>query len=251
MHTFSSKNFYQIVLRPDAKETELLFAAKITTFIFGLLVICAATTYSRWHDSQASSVLMQNFSALVAGAHIFHAARVGHNHQARAVLGWLGQPCSPVFAPRFWDSIFLNANWIQHLMGWENLSKREQADLGPPRRRSLNVAVCSLWFLGSCVFANAAPRRKKERVEEFFATMNKPVDFEKEGGIATDAQQSRTLWRALLDLRHLSCADALSSPIHFRAASEFFSASPACSSPAGCFFAVPDRPQNELPILSR
>jgi hypothetical protein len=57
----------------------------------------------------------------------------------------------------------------------------------------LNVLVCSIWFLGSCAFAKFRPAAEQMRVEEFFNTMKTPVNFEKEGGVASDSQQCRTL----------------------------------------------------------
>jgi SSS family solute:Na+ symporter len=78
-------------------------------------------------------------------------------------------------------------------MHWTTLSKREQADWSLLVGVLLNVVVCSLWFLGSCAFAKRRSVEEKARVEEFFVTMKTPVDFEKEGGVATDAQQYRTL----------------------------------------------------------
>lgn len=187
---FFVKNFYQVVLRPDAKEAELLFAAKITTLIFGVLVICAASAYSRWHNA-GLFVLMQNFSVLVAVPYSMPLVWGIIMKRAPSWAGWTTVLVG--YAASLIGNQFLTSSWIQHVTGWESLTKREQADWPQLIGVLLNVVVCSLWFLGSCAFAKRRSAEEVERVEEFFATMKKPVDFEKEGGIASDAQQSRTL----------------------------------------------------------
>ncbi len=187
---FFVKNFYQIVLRPDAKETELLFAAKITTCIFGILVICAASAFSTWQGTSLFK-LMQNFGALVA---IPYSMPLVWGTLIKRAPSWSGWSTVLVgFSASLLGLHFFNADWVQHLMAWGPLSKREQDDWSLLVGVLLNVFICSVWFLGSCAFASRRPAEEKARVEEFFATMKSPVNFEQEGGVATDARQCRTL----------------------------------------------------------
>jgi solute:Na+ symporter, SSS family len=187
---FFVKNFYQIVLRPAAKETELLFAAKITTCVFGVLVIFAALAFSTWSGTSLFK-LMQNFGALVA---IPYSMPLVWGTVIKRAPSWAGWSTVLVgFSASLVGLNFFNANWIQHLMDWGQLTKREQDDWSLLMGVLLNVFICSLWFLGSCAFAKLRPAEEKIRVEEFFTAMNTPVDFEREGGVASDAQQYRTL----------------------------------------------------------
>lgn len=187
---FFVKNFYQIVLRPKSNEKELLFAAKITTFIFGLLVICAASAFARWKDTNLFS-LMQNYSALVA---VPYSMPLVWGIVIKRAPSWAGWTTVLVgFSSSLVGNHFLNATWIQHVMGWDLLSKRESSDWSLLVGVLLNVIICSAWFLGSCAWAKRRSEAEQTRVEEFFTTMKTPVHFEQEGGIATDAQQNRTL----------------------------------------------------------
>jgi SSS family solute:Na+ symporter len=90
---------------------------------------------------------------------------------------------------------FLTAAWVQSFMGWNGrpLSPREIDDWVLLLGVLLDTAVSSAWFLGACLFANTRSAQEKERVEQFFAQMRTPIDFQKEEGDGNDAQQYRTL----------------------------------------------------------
>jgi hypothetical protein len=63
-----------------------------------------------------------------------------------------------------------------------------------------NVAVCSLWFVGTKFFWTRVPAEKKERVEEFFRRLRTPVDFAREEGkdASNDNRQYRVVgWLCL------------------------------------------------------
>lgn len=55
----------------------------------------------------------------------------------------------------------------------------------------INVIVSCTWFLSSTLFYNRTSPEYQERIEDFFKTMHKPVDFEKEAGEAKDNEQSK------------------------------------------------------------
>jgi len=84
---------------------------------------------------------------------------------------------------------------MEKVMGWTGhpLTVRESDDWFLLLGVLLDVIVCSAWFLGSCLFANARSTPEKERVEQFFTQMQTPIDFHKEEGDGNDAQQYRTL----------------------------------------------------------
>ncbi|HEX3797785.1 MAG TPA: transporter [Verrucomicrobiae bacterium] len=187
---FFVKNFYQIVLRPDAKETELLFAAKITTAVFGVLVIFAASAFSNLQGTNLFS-LMQNFGGWVA---IPYSMPLVWGILIKRAPSWAGWSTVLIgFSTSLAGQYFFNADWVQHTFHWSALTKRETSDWSYLIGALLNVLVCSIWFLGSCAFAKSRPVEEQKRVEEFFITMKTPVHFEQEGGVASDRQQCRTL----------------------------------------------------------
>lgn len=61
-----------------------------------------------------------------------------------------------------------------------------------------NIAVGSLWFLGTVYFWNGSTPAHQANVAEFFTRFNRPVDFAQEEGAGNDArQQSAVAWLCL------------------------------------------------------
>jgi hypothetical protein len=58
-----------------------------------------------------------------------------------------------------------------------------------------NVAICSLWFVGTKLFWSRLPVEKQAQVEEFFRRLKTPVDFVREEGVQAenDHRQSRVV----------------------------------------------------------
>ncbi len=187
---FFVKNFYQVVLRPNASEKELLLAAKLTTLVLGILVIIAAMLFSRRLDTNLFN-LMQYFGGLVALPCSMPLVLGLLIKKAPSWAGWttvLAGLMASLLGNRF-----LDANWVQQLMGWPPLNRREQDDWGLLLGVLLNVTVCSVWFVASCYFSRRRPIAERTRVEEFFKRIETPVVSREEGGAGSDAQQYRTL----------------------------------------------------------
>jgi solute:Na+ symporter, SSS family len=184
------KNFYQVVLRPGAKEPALLFAAKLTTFVFGALVIAAASIFNRANHEDLFN-LMQKYGGLVV---LPYSVPLVLGVLIKRAPAWAGWTTVVVGLVTSWlGNQFLTPQWIARVMGWRELSLREGNDWTLLLGVLLNAAVCAAWFLGSCWFANRRPAEEKERVDQFFKQMTTPVDFQKEMGAGNDAAQFRTL----------------------------------------------------------
>jgi SSS family solute:Na+ symporter len=183
------KNFYQIVLRPQAHETELLLAAKVTTFIFGMLVIVAASLFST-HANTDLFNLMQYFGGLVV---LPYSVPLVLGVLVRSAPAWAGWTTVLVgFTTSLLGNHFLTGEWIGKIMGW-TLTKRESDDWVLLVGILLNVTVCTIWFLGSCYFGKRRPQEEKTRVDQFFKQMKTPIDFAREIGADNDAKQYHTL----------------------------------------------------------
>ncbi len=187
---FFVKNFYHVVLRPTADEPELMRASKLTTLVLGLLVICAALTFSRWKDIGLFDLMLQ-FGSLVA---LPYSMPLIWGILIKKAPSWAGWTTVLVgFISSLVGKAYLNAEWIQGLMSWTPLAKNAQSDWVLIVGVLLNVTVCSVWFLGSCLFANTRSEEEKERVAGFFQTLRTPVDFAKEMGAGNDGRQFRIL----------------------------------------------------------
>ena len=189
---FFVKNFYHVVLRPGAREQEQLLVSKVVTLLMGLLVILAALLFSTWKDITLFNLMLQ-FGALIAVPYSLPLIWGTLVKRAPAWSGWTTVLVG--FATSLAGRQFLTPAWLETVAGWtaRPLTPREQDDWVLLLGVLLNVFVCSAWFLATCVFAKARSAQETERVEKFFASMNTPVDFDKEEGTGNDAQQCRTL----------------------------------------------------------
>jgi Na+/proline symporter len=188
---FFAKNFYQVIIRPQAHEREMLLVSKIVTFLLGILVISAALVFSTGKIGLFS--LMLQFGGLIVLPYSIPLIWGTLIKRAPAWAGWTTVVVG--FATSYAGNRFLTAAWIQGHMGWNGrpLSGREADDWVLLLGVLLDTVVSSAWFLGACLFARKRSAQEKERVERFFTQMETPIDFQKEEGDGNDAQQYRTL----------------------------------------------------------
>lgn len=191
---FFVKNFYHVVLRPRAKESEQLVVSKVVTFIMGIMVIIAALTFSQWKDIGLFDLMLQ-FGALIA---LPYSVPLIWGTLIKRAPQWAGWTTVLVgFGSSLVAKYVFTPAWFAGVMGWTGapLTAREQSDWGLLSGVLLNAAVCSAWFLGCCWFHRTRSREEIERVDEFFRQMRTPVDFAREIGAdaENDAQQYRTL----------------------------------------------------------
>lgn len=195
---FFIKNFYQPVLRPDAPDAHLLKAGKITTVVFGLMIIFVALGMSQLKGLTLFQ-LTQRLSILIGipiVVPLFLGLLIKHTPPWSAwstvVVGFLSS---------LWITNNLTAEWAAQFFG---LGRALDAASVEYWRQSAelfgNVAICSLWFIGTKFFWSRAPAETHARVAEFFQRLNTPVDFAREEGAdsANDARQSRVVgWLCL------------------------------------------------------
>jgi len=188
---FFVKNFYQVIVRPQAHEREMLIVSKAVTLILGIVVIWAALVFSSGKIGLFN--LMLQFGGLIALPYCIPLIWGTLIKRAPAWAGWSTVLIG--FATSFLGKQFLTSAWLQNLMGWNDrpMSSREVDDWVLLLGVLLDSLVCSIWFLGSCAFFRKRTAAEVQRVDNFFQKMNTPVDFHKEEGAGNDAQQYRTL----------------------------------------------------------
>jgi Na+/proline symporter len=188
---FFVKNFYHVVLRPHASESEQLLVGKAATFGLGILVIAAASAFSTWKLGLFD--LMVRFGALVA---LPYSVPLIWGTLIKRAPQWAGWTTVLVgFAASLLGNWLLTPGWLEHVMNWTSqpLTIREQSDWKLLEGVLVNTFVGSAWFLGSCFFASKRTADEKQRVDAFFEQISQPINFEKEIGAGNDAQQYRTL----------------------------------------------------------
>ncbi len=186
---FFVKNFYQPLLRPGAKDRELVFAGEIATVVFGVLITGLAL-------AMVSASKVSLFDAFLY------------------MNAYLGVPLSiPMFLGMLVKNVPRWAGWATTLFGMLTTAfcylfvptAAGRALLEPVLGSSIypylisnkfvithlvGVPLTMLFFFATRLFHRPLPDGAYERsTEEFFRRMATPVDFEKEvGGDNTPAQ---------------------------------------------------------------
>lgn len=190
------KNFYQPVLRPNAPEAHLLRVSKFTTAVLGVLVIFTALKMA---ELKGVSLFkwMQNLSILVATPIL-----------VPLVLGLLVRRTPPWSAwstvlVGFISSLFLGKiftpDWAAHVFGAAKPLDAASREYWTQAAELFgNVGIASAWFLGTTIFWKRTTPGHQAAVADFFARLNKPVDFAREEGAGSDARQASVVgWLCL------------------------------------------------------
>ena len=184
------KNFYQVKVRPDAGERELLLASRLVTVLFGGLIILATLWFASLKDMPIFN-LMVNFGSWVGVPIAIPLIWGMFVRRAPSWAGWttvlLGLLTSYLVQK------VLTGQWASQTFGWP-LNAREVSDWGQAAGILCNVIVGSTWFLVTPLFAKARSPEEIERVDRFFIEMKTPVDFEREEkSTGSDHVQSQTM----------------------------------------------------------
>ena len=190
---FFIKNFYQPVLKPDATDAHLLRVGKITTIIFGLLIVFVALGMNQLKNLTLFQ-LMQRLSILIGIPIIvplFLGVIVKHTPPWSAwstvVIGFL----SSMFI-----SNLLTVEWAASFFGLGHTLNPTEGEYWRQAAELFgNVGICTTWFLGTKLFWSRASAETRERVDAFFRRLDTPVDFDREEGAhaANDARQSNVV----------------------------------------------------------
>ena len=184
------KNFYESVLRPNATDRELLLAGKLVTFVLGGLIMIAALEFSKMKDLTLFDLMLQ-FGTLVA---LPYSIPLVLGIFVKRVPDWAGWTSVLAgFVSSLVGKFVVDHGWFSRTFGLETLTGREQADYAIIVAVFLNLAVGSLWFLGTRAFYREHGDVREREVAKFFEDGRRPVDFKGEGGVSRDSQQGNAL----------------------------------------------------------
>ncbi|HTX21929.1 MAG TPA: hypothetical protein VMD27_08760 [Candidatus Aquilonibacter sp.] len=184
------QNFYRPLLRKHASEAEYMVAGRVSSFVFGILIIVAAYIISLLGSDIFD--VMNSFSAMVALPFIM------------PLIWGIVIKRTPPWAG--WSTVlvgFLSAlifkSWsespviFQHLVGLGSpLQKDEMADYTLIGGTFVTVIATSVWFLSSALFAQFNSPEYTKQEEEFFERLHTPV-------VISDPEQTRKIDYAQLN----------------------------------------------------
>jgi SSS family transporter len=191
------RNFYLPILRSKAGEKELLLAGKITTIIFGTLVILAAIYVESIKEFGLFDV-MQLFSSFI-----------NVPYAVPLILAMIIKRSPPWTA---WSTIligFLVSAYVNYVLDPEIVrvllglstpfTDKEATDYLFFTSMIVNVVVCTLWYIGtSKLFAKYSSESYKQSERKFHETMETPVLSDPNESLDNEISQLKILGRLCL-----------------------------------------------------
>lgn len=187
------KSVYQPLFRPLASERELVTVGKTASLLMGLIVIGVALMYSSWKNLGLFK-LMINFTALVGIPYSISLLWCIVVKKTPAWSGWSTVLVSLLAS--LLVSQGLDWPWVRSLVGDSVADWAKTHDF--VAANFFIITVGTAWFFGTRLFYERSPAAYKQRVEEFFAEMHRPVDFAREIGENSDNHQAFALSKLCL-----------------------------------------------------
>jgi Na+/proline symporter len=191
------KNFYQPKLRPHGGERELLLAGKVTTFVFGVIIVGLARAYFSFAQLSLFK-LMLDFGILVALPQTLPLVLGIFIRRTPSWSGW--STVLVCFATGCLTRHYLTVDWAVRTFGARanpNEWERQNWDQAIAVFAVIGVGVA--WFCLSRLFYAGETSAYKASIEEFSLKIERPVDYDlEESAPASDDRQSRLIgWLCL------------------------------------------------------
>lgn len=177
------RSLYKPVFRPRAAEKHLLMVGKISTLLFGVIIIACALAINRFRtmglfdlfNQFAADLLMPLALPLIYGLFI------------KRTPAWSAWSTALVAgASSYLLGRTLSPEWLQHLMGWrEPLSAEGRIDLLLAATTFGTVGIGTAWYFFTGLFYKSSPAENKERVETFFRNLHTPLEQHGVGAVQT------------------------------------------------------------------
>ena len=190
------KNFYKPFFAKEASDLHLLTVGKMSSLVFGGVIILVAFFIKRMEGYDLFN-LMTHFGALVTIPYTVPLILGMIVKRVPAWSAWSTVLVGFIFSLNL-AGLSLGGRAVVEkfdvsIIGFDGLTDREALDLTFSISTFGNIIVCSLWFLATAAFHRYASPAYNARVDDFFARMTSPVDYEKEEGRSTDGRQGMVL----------------------------------------------------------
>jgi solute:Na+ symporter, SSS family len=192
------RSFYLPILRPGAGEKELVLIGRLTTVIFGMVVIALALMFSSWKNVGVLKLMlnvgvMLGIPSAVPMAWCLIVRRAPDWAAWSTVVLGLLMSCFISLAPTWgWMRDMCDFLHMNGVLGEMELRRYAWTAFA-------NFFVGSIWYLAVTAFCgNRLSARRQEEVDAFFATMHRPLSESETGSEADVAQQSLRIGRTAL-----------------------------------------------------
>ena len=184
------KNFYQTILRPDSTEKELVFVSKITSTVFGLLIILIALFINSLKGLSLFDTMM------------YVGALIGFPMTIPAFLGFFIKK-TPDWAG--WGTLVmgglvsyvvgfvLTPQVVEAAFGLDELTKREWSDIKVAIGLMAHIVFTGGFFIASMMFYKPLDVERQRDVDLFFSNLATPLVSEGKAQAELDNKQRRML----------------------------------------------------------
>ncbi|WP_394153754.1 transporter [Vibrio maritimus] len=185
------KNFYESVLRPKATEKELVTVSKITSTVFGILIILVALFINSLKGLSLFDTMM------------YFGALIGFPTTIPALLGffikktpdWAGWGTLLVGAfVSYYVGLVISADDVQNWFNLETeLTAREWSDTKVVIGLIGHIIFTGGFFVLSTLFYKPLDNERQQDVDQFFENLNTPLVAESDAQKMLDNKQRRML----------------------------------------------------------
>ncbi|MUJ27707.1 transporter [Aliivibrio fischeri] len=184
------KNFYEIILRPQASEKELVLVSKISSTVFGLVIILVALFINSLKELSLFDTMM------------YVGALIGFPMTIPAFLGffirrtpdWAGWGTLVVGGiVSYFVGFVITADMVQNAFGLNELTTREWADLKVAVGLIAHMVFTGGFFLLSTLFYKPLAAHREKDVDKFFENLATPLVSESTEQKILDNKQRRML----------------------------------------------------------
>ncbi len=184
------KNFYEVILRPQATENELVAVSKIVSTVFGIIIILVALFINSLKGLSLFDTMM------------YVGALIGFPMTIPAFLGffirktpdWAGWGTLVVGGVvSYFVGFIITAEMVQNLFGLNELTGREWADLKVAIGLIAHMVFTGGFFLLSTLFYKPLAAHREKDVDAFFENLATPLIAESSEQKKLDNKQRRML----------------------------------------------------------
>ncbi|MDP0495822.1 MAG: transporter [Verrucomicrobiota bacterium JB024] len=192
------RSVYLPLVRPTASERELVLAGRISTVVFGGIVILIALFYTTMENAGVFQIMF-TFMAMAGTPCVMPMLLCLLIRKAPDWAGWstvlVGLAVSALtgFVPTL-ETVQAAAQQAGFGALIETINLHSYAVI-----MLSNVTICTLWYvLAGTVFRLQPDAKRKQEIDAFFEQMYRPLDESEEGSRAEMARQSYRIGRAAL-----------------------------------------------------